>query len=246
MRGYREIILAAGLGSLLTLAACSPAPVVDTRDYQAPSTQPVASPLTWAQADARSIGAELHKAGKAVGEQATGLRSEANTAPAPVADKMRERADTLVGIAADVNAQAKAVDPGLTRQIEQVQAELKALDERTKATIAGANATIATVTAEREGWKKKYEDAKSMARWVPFLVLGVVAGFVLIAIKAHPALSWLPGEIGGGVMGGCLIALLYIHTRDTYPLATAIAAGVLVLALIAPTVYRLNTMQRAQ
>lgn len=190
------------------------------------------STIAGAQADTRAIGANLTTQAQTITTQAQGVRRDSADAPPLIRDAVANRADAIVAAAAQVGAQAQAVDPGITRQLETLAGQVKTLE--------GERDTATTKAKTLEG---QLEEARDYGRWVPFLLLGVVIGGMMLAAKAYPPLAHFPGEIGIGVIGGCLLGLLYVHLQGRYPAAVAIAGGVVLLALIAPTVWRLNRLQ---
>jgi hypothetical protein len=210
---------------------------------QPASTQPTSRALINAQADTREIGKTLAESSANMQSIAVDVRSDAKSAPEPVRAALEGRADRLVHESAAVGAQAKLVDPGVTRQLESALDQLATMQAENEKIVAGLVAQNATTQKQLSETTEKLKDARSLRLAAWFLLGGVVAGVALVACKAHPAMAWIPGELGGGIAGGCLLGLLYIHTRDEYPMATAIGGFALMLALVVPTVIRLNNLQ---
>jgi len=224
-------------------ASCESSNPLPLMTPQPASTKPTDTALVNTQADAKEIGKSLTASSASVLEQAQGARADVKTAPEPVRSAIDARADKLVFEAASIEAQSKNVDPGLVRQLESARDQLAAMRVENERIIAAAVAEKATVEKQLNDTIQKLKDARSLRLAAWFLLGGIVAGVALVAVKAHPAASWIPGELGGGIAGGCLLGLLYIHTRDEYPMATAIGGFALLLALVVPTVARLNKLQ---
>ena len=91
------------------------------------------------------------------------------------------------------------------------------------------------------GQAKRIADLESMTQYIPWSLGIIVAGVVLMFIKLYPPMAWFPGEIGAGIAGGGLLVLVFILTWATHPWIIIAGAGGLVLALVAPTIVRLNT-----
>ena len=210
---------------------------------QPASTQPTAKTLTNAQADTREIGKTLAESSANMQSIAVDVRSDARTAPEPVRSALEGRADRLVHESAAVGAQAKLVDPGVTRQLESAVQQLATMQTENEKIVAGLvtqNEKLAQDNAEKD---ERIKDAESMRFWIPFLLFGMVGGFGLAFMKLHPKWKDFPFEIGGGIAAGCLLGLIYIHTQGKYPMQCAIAGFSVFLIMLGMSVYRINKIQ---
>ncbi len=226
------VVISIAVAGLLALGGCSPGVSVS---YPAESAKAAKTNIGDTQADTRDIGNQLRDAADGITGEAQQARTKAREAPPAVSDSIAGSMDKVIDGAAKTKALANNVDPGITRKLEQLAGQVTTLEGELQAAITRA------VKAERER-----DEAQDYSRWVPWLLLGLILGGVMIAIKAWPPAAHFPGEVGAGVVGGCLLGLLYIHTAGRYPLAVAVGGGVLVVALIAPTIWRLNKMQAKQ
>jgi hypothetical protein len=208
---------------------------------QPASTQPTSRALINAQADTREIGKTLAESSANMQSIAVDVRSDAKSAPEPVRAALEGRADRLVHESAAVGAQAKLVDPGVTRQLESALDQLATMQKENENIVAGLVAQNATSAAKLADTQKQLADAQSMSFWVPFLFIGIIVGAVLLGVKLK--YDWFPGEIGPVISVTCLILLGYIHTQGRYPLATALCFFAVIVVCIYTIVVRLNNLQ---
>jgi hypothetical protein len=245
----RDKILTAGLAAMLlvillaAMVGCEKSNPFPLMTPQPASTQPTAKTLTNAQADTREIGKTLAESSANMQLIAVDVRSDAKSAPEPVRAALEGRADRLVHESAAVGAQAKLVDPGVTRQLEAAVEQLATMQKENEKIIAGLVAQNAITAGKLADTEKQLADAESMRFWIPFLLFGMVVGFGLSFMKLHPAWKDFPFEIGGSVAVGCLIGLIYIHTQGKYPGYCAIGGFSTVLVFLALNVYRINKLQ---
>jgi hypothetical protein len=224
----------------MSCEASSPFPLMTP---QPASTQPTSRALINAQADTREIGKTLAESSANMQSIAVDVRSDAKSAPEPVRTALEGRADRLVHESAAVGAQAKLVDPGVTRQLEAALDQLATMQKENEKIVAGLVAQNATTAGKLADTEKQLADAESMRFWIPFLLFGMVGGFGLSFMKLHPAWKDFPFEIGGGIAAGCLIGLIYIHTQGKYPMSCAIGGFATFLVFLASNVYRINKIQ---
>jgi hypothetical protein len=238
MKLFTSLLLVVMLAALF---GCAKSQQFGLMTPQPASTQPTTQTLVNAQADTREIGKTLSASSANVQTIAAEVRADAKAAPEPVRAALEGRADRLVHESAAVKAQAGLVDPGITRQLDAAMKQMETMQAENEKIVAGLVAQNATTEAKLAETEKQLADAESMRFWIPFLFGGIILGCVMMAMKFHPAFASVPLEAGYGLIGGCLLILVYIHTQGKYPVPCAIGAVIFVVSLIAPTVWRQNT-----
>ena len=204
------------------LWGCSTPPITPPGIESAPAT------LATAQTDAKAAASSLRESARSILASSGSIRGTVGVDP--LAPRIAPQLDSIETRAHGVEVQAAVIDPGVTGRLavaeQGARDSVKAIGDR--------DAVIADLT-------KQVADLKSLTGFIPWALVIIVAGVVVMAIKLYPPLSWVPGELGAGIAGGGLLVLVFILTWASHPWIIIAGSGGLVLALVVPTIVRLNT-----